>query len=166
MSSLLYGALTRKREEAPPGTSSTDNPPGVSTYVDALAALVPAEVLAVHAIIMSLATETEGGVTTITAPAQLSFWFIFLPIIAAVLYVAGLGKRPDRLDALRMLIPALAFVGWTMLQPTTAFDGIAPNFDPDSRWSVGLALAVVLGIVAGALGVKADKKVPPAPAVV
>jgi hypothetical protein len=135
----------------------------VNTYVDALAALVPAEVLAIHSVIISLATTTTDGVTKVTAGPQLAFWFVFLTVIAMVLYLAGLQKRPRGWDWVRMLIPGIAFIGWTLLQPTTAFDGVAPaTFDPNSRWSFGLAIAVVLSIVAGALGRMADQAPPPA----
>ena|SRR5260370_34087412 len=37
MSTLAYAALTTKREQAAPGTSTAQNPPGVKSYVDALA---------------------------------------------------------------------------------------------------------------------------------
>ena len=160
MSTLLYGALTRKREDADPETSTTEGSPGVNTYVDALAALVPAEVLALHAIIISMATETKAGVTTITAGEQLVFWFWFLSIGAGGLYIAGLRKRPRGWDLVRMVIPPFAFLGWAMLQPTTVFDGWLPNFDPDWRWTFGLALAAVLGVAAGLLGLKADAQAP------
>ena len=50
-----------------------------------------------------------------------------------------------------------------MLQPATVFDGVAPNFDADWRWTLGLAGAALLGIAAGLLGVKADKQTPPTP---
>ncbi len=60
-----------------------------------------------------------------------------------------------------MLIPSFAFLGWTMRQPITAFDGLAPDFDADWRWTTGLALALILGIAAGLLGTKADRQ--PAP---
>ena len=44
MSTLAYAALTTKREQSDPKTSTSTSPPGLKTYVDALAALVPAEV--------------------------------------------------------------------------------------------------------------------------
>jgi hypothetical protein len=160
MSSLLYGTLTRTREAAPPGTTMSDRPPGVNTYVDALAALVPAEVLAVHALVISWATKTEAGTTTITAPQQLTFWFWFLIVLAAVLYVAGLRAVPRGWNLVRMVIPSAAFLGWTMLQPTTAFDAVGAALPADWRWTLGLALAVVLGLVAALLGVVADRKAP------
>jgi hypothetical protein len=160
MSSLLYGTLTRTREAEPSGTTMSQRPPGVNTYVDALAALVPAEVLAVHALVISWATKTEGATTTIVAPQQLAFWFWFLIVLAPVLYVAGLRAIPRGWNVIRMLIPGGAFLGWTMLQPTTAFDAVGGDLSSDWRWTAGLALAVVLGLLAGVLGVVADRKAP------
>ena len=71
MSTWAYAALTTKRINSPSGTSTSTSPPGMSTYIDAVAALVPAEVLALHATIFSLTTKTDldqAGklITTIT----------------------------------------------------------------------------------------------------
>jgi hypothetical protein len=159
MSALLYGALTRKREEAPAGASTEAKPPGLKTYVDALAALVPAEVLALHALVIGRATKTDNGPTSITAAPQLIFFFWFLVILSAALYVVGLRTIPLGWNLVRMTIPPLAFLGWTMLQPTT----VAPHFAADWRWAIGLALAAGLALVAAALGGVADRKPPPVP---
>lgn len=160
MSSLMYGAITRKREEAPAGQSTDDKPPGLQTYVDALAALIPAEVLSAHAVVISNVTTTKDGATSITAPAQLAFFFWFFVALSIALFLIGRRAIPRGWDWVRMFIPSLAFLGWTMLQPTTAFDAVAPDFSPDWRWALGLALAIVLGIVAAVLGGVADKKEP------
>src|SRR3954447_10365144 len=75
MSALLYGTVTRKRDEAPRGKSTDAAAPGVKTYVDSLAALVPAEVLLIHGLVLEATTDTKkvGGkaVTTITDPQTL-----------------------------------------------------------------------------------------------
>jgi hypothetical protein len=55
MSTLAYGALTRKREGAEPRHSNREDPPELKGYVDALAALVPAEVLSLHAFAIAVA---------------------------------------------------------------------------------------------------------------
>jgi hypothetical protein len=58
MSTLAYAALTNVRDDAPASSSNpTAEKPGVKSYVDAMAALVPAEVLALHAVIVSLTTD-------------------------------------------------------------------------------------------------------------
>ena len=58
MSTLAYAAMTRAREISKPGKSTTTDSPGVKTYVDALAALVPAELLVAHATILTFTTKT------------------------------------------------------------------------------------------------------------
>jgi hypothetical protein len=167
MSTLAYAAMTRKREEAAPGTSTKTNSPGVGTYVDALAALVPAEVLTAHAAILTFTTDTvtdaEGKATvTITQPGTLSGVFYALIAVSMILYAAGrlTAIKWDRWDCLRMLIPPLAFVGWTMLQKATAFDAIAPHFNQASRSATAIIGAIVLGLIAAGLAYKADRKTP------
>ena len=58
MSIIAYTQLTNRRDEAAPETSSTKSNPGLKPYIDALAALVPAEGLSLHAIIVSATTKT------------------------------------------------------------------------------------------------------------
>ena len=162
MSTLAYAQFTTKREEAQPRTSTKSAPPGVQTYVDALAALVPAEVLTLHGLILSVTTKGDKGATTITAPETLSWAFLGLLVISVGLYVVPrlLAKKWDALDWLRMLIPPLAFIGWTMLQRATAFDAVFPHILDPTRTVIALFLAVVLGAGAAALAYKADQKQP------
>ncbi len=109
MSTLAYAQFTTSREEAQPNTSTSTSPPGVSTYIDALAALVPAEVLTLHALILSVTTKVQDSATTITAPETLSWAFLGLLIVSMGLYVAPrlLAKKWDTLDWFRMAIPLL-----------------------------------------------------------
>jgi hypothetical protein len=168
MSTLAYAAITRKRERAKPGTSATTGAPGVKTYVDALAALVPAEVLTAHAAILTFTTDTvpatdpsrPGSVITITEPATLVGVFWALIAVSMALYVAGrlMASTWDRWDWLRVLIPPLAFIGWTMLQKATAFDAVAPGFSQAGRSATAIIGAIVLGLLAAALAYKADQK--------
>ena len=138
MSSYAYGALTQRREQATPGKSlrGGSSPPGVSTYIDAMAAIVPVEVLAVHAAILPLATDTttntEGdAVTVITEPGVLIGIFFAMIVLCLVIFVGGRGFKPewDGLDYVRLAVPPLAFVVWTMLQKASAFDALAPKMD-------------------------------------
>lgn len=163
MSTLAYAALTTKREMATPGTSSSKNPPGVSTFVDALAALVPAEVLTLHALILSVTTTTAANVTTITDPTTLKWAFTGLIGLSIVFYVVPRIKDWKKLDYLRAAIPPLAFVAWTMLQRSTAFDAVAQGWADAPRTVVGLFLAVLLGLLAATLARKADQMNPPEP---
>ncbi len=161
MSTFAYAALTTKREQAKPGTSKKTSPPGVSSYVDALAALVPAEVLTLHALFLSVTTTTADKVTKITDPTTLQWAFWGLIVLSIVFYAAARWKKWDWLDIGRAAIPPLAFVGWTMLQRSTAFDAVAPNINNAPRTVLGLFLAALLGVVATALASKADQKPSP-----
>ena len=190
MSTLAYAQLTNAREAAPPGTSTTSSKPGVQTYMDAFAALVPAEVLTLHALIIAATTEipkaavaaasgaasaaSAASSTAAAALAQIrpdavttlewSFWA--LVAASAVLYAAPRllgGLKWDRFDYIRLLIAPLAFVGWTMLQRTTAFDAAFPELAQAPRTVIALFLGAALGAVAAALALQADAKPPPAP---
>lgn len=165
MSTLAYAALTTRRDESEPNTSRTSSPPGVGSWVDALAALVPAEVLGLHAVILSFTTSTSEGEagtasTAITEPTTLAWAFAGLCLVSVALYVVPRVKDRmwDRLDFLRAAIPPLAFVGWTMLQRSTAFDAVWPQLGQAPRAVIALFLAVVLGLAASALGYKADQQ--------
>jgi hypothetical protein len=158
MSTLAYAEFTNKREEAVPGSSSSQNPPGVSTYVDALAALVPAEVLTLHALFLPVTTKVENATTTVIDPVTLQWAFAGLIVLSILLYAVPRFRKWGKLDYLRAAIPPLAFVGWTMLQRSTAFDAVAPSIRDAPRTVIGLFLGVVLGMVASALANKADQK--------
>jgi hypothetical protein len=162
MSTLAYAQVTTRREDAEPGTSVSTSPPGMKTYVDALAALVPSEVLALHALFLSVTTKAEHGTTRITDPHVLAWAFLGLLIVSVGLYAAPrlLAKKWDSLDWFRMAIPPLAFIGWTMLQRATAFDAVFPGVGDATRTVVALFLAVILGVGAAALAYKADQKPP------
>ena len=64
MSTIAYAVLTTRRERSKPGTSSGESPPGVTRWVDMMAALVPAEILTFHGLILvattKTGTDTEG----------------------------------------------------------------------------------------------------------
>ncbi len=165
MSTLAYAAMTRKRDEARPGTSTTTSAPGFNTYVDALAALVPAEVLTAHAAILTFTTETVKGsagnaIVTITQPDTLRGVFYALIFVSMVLYATGrlIASHWDNWDWLRVVIPPLAFVGWTMLQKATAFDALGTNFSQAGRSATAIIGAILLGLLAAALAYKADQK--------
>lgn len=160
MSTIAYAMLTNRRDAAKPGTSTTAEAPGVKTYIDALAALVPAEALSLHAAVISLTTKIDGVTTTITHPGVLEGAFWGLLAVAVISYLAPryLASKLDKFDVVRALIPPLAFVGWTMLQRATAFDAVCPTFDSAARSVTALFLAFILGVVAAALSYKADQK--------
>jgi hypothetical protein len=168
VSTIAYAAMTTRRDASKPGTSTSASAPGVGTYVDALAALVPAEVLSLHAAVLSFTTETAtdaaGKATVrITEPATLAGVFYALIVLTVLIYVVGRVKDGewDRWDFARMLIPPLAFVGWTMLQKATAFDAVAKDsISPAARSAIAILGAAGLGGLASVLGTKADRKQP------
>jgi hypothetical protein len=165
MSTLAYAALTTRRIKATPGTSTSTSPPGIKSYVDTVAALVPAEVLTLHGVILSVTTATaiEGGksATTIIDPGTLRWSFWGLILLSIVLYVVPRFRTRDLLDIPRALIPPAAFVAWTMLQRATAFDAIWPTLGDAPRTVIALFAAVVLGVAATVLAGSADKRTPP-----
>ncbi|HXY20842.1 MAG TPA: hypothetical protein VEH83_12675 [Gemmatimonadales bacterium] len=168
MSTLLYGALTTRRLRAEPGTSEDVGAPGLGTYVDALAALVPAEVLALHGLILSVTTSTADRdgfpQVTITQPGTLRWAFGGLILLSVALYLVPRFRTREKLDIGRALIPPIAFVAWTMLQRATAFDAVWPSLGDAPRTVIALFVAAILGIVAARLAGSADRSPPPAAA--
>jgi hypothetical protein len=176
MSSIVYGALNAKREQAPAKESKQDKPPGMSTYVDMVAALVPAEVLAANAFLLTFFVNKSGegdeAVTKITepGPVKLMFW---LSILASILLYflgdrvkkTGDGESRGRfanLNWLRALIPAVAYVLWTMLQKSTAFDAVFPDVSEGIRVVIAVFAALFVGAAAKKLGDQSDELAPQA----
>lgn len=160
MSIITYAQFTTARANAAPGKSLKEQPPGVSTFVDALAALIPAEVLTMHGVILSVTTSTTNGTITITAAPTLQWSFFGLIGMSLILYVGTrrITGKWDRLDWLRMLIPPTAFVAWTMLQRATAFDAVYPTMSDAPRTVIALFVSVLLGLAASALAYRADQQ--------
>jgi hypothetical protein len=184
VSTFVYGTLEKVREERdPPAGRDSSSIPGVGQYVDAMAALVPAEVLAFHAFAQQLTTEkvvpqesvevtSEGGGSAVTAEqgdpvtivsdaTALKIVFLVSIVAAALLYVyAHRRRRPHPgwhgSDWLRMAIPSASFVVWTMLQKATAFDAVWPSMGDIARALIAVGVAIGLGILAQALAYKAD----------
>ncbi len=71
MSTLAYAQLTTTRDVAPPQTSTSTSPPGMKSYVDVLAALVPTEVLTLHGLMLSVTTKVDKVGTKITDPGAI-----------------------------------------------------------------------------------------------
>jgi hypothetical protein len=162
VSTFAYAAITARREASSPGKSMTEQPPAMKTYIDVLAALVPAEVLAAHAAVLTFTTKSIKGAdgktaTTITDPTSLKVSFWGLIAVSVVLYVAGHAKSWDGWDFLRVAIPPVAFAGWCMAQRTTAFDSVA-SWSLNTRSVIAIIGALALGAVATALSYKADQK--------
>jgi hypothetical protein len=182
MSAALYGVRNAEREATPKDKSKGES------YVDVVAALVPAEILAANALLLPLMVETteESGksVTEITDPGALELMF-WLSIAASILFYlvaertrAGQAarKRGAAVNAevkptswagwnlVRALIPAGAYVAWTMLQKSTAFDGLELDMSEGMRLTIAVFGAMVLAVIAKGLSDKADHADPPGPA--
>lgn len=157
MSTIVYATLTNRSRTTSTGVTGSTSA-DVSRYVAAMAALVPAEVLAIHAVVMTLATESTGLVTEIIAPGLLKWAFYALLAASIVLYVLPRIIRGswEPLDAARAAIAPLAFTAWTMLQRPSAFDTVFPSLGDLTRIFVALLLAALLGVVASALSDKTD----------
>jgi hypothetical protein len=163
MSTIAYSRLTSRRERSNRGSSLSEEPPGIRTWIDAVAALVPAEVLALHGLAVSLATETTGSTTVIVDPGFLAWSFWILLVLAVVLYVVPKVWKTSKWSApdwARLLLPPLAFVAWTMLQRTTAFDAIWPTLGDTPRVFGAAVLAVLLVLFASLLAKMADETDP------
>jgi hypothetical protein len=163
MSTYGYGLIAKAREDRESPSADT------SKYVETLAALVPAEVLAAEAIIVQLTTTTTNGQTTFTNPRLLADSFWGLIALAVFLYVAPRLKGSALkdwgwMDLGRIWIPPAAFVGWAMLQPTSPFTAAYPSVAQDTRVVVGVFVAIVLAAVAGTLSYKATSRKGAAPA--
>jgi hypothetical protein len=119
---------------------------------------VPAEVLALHAVIVTATTKTVEGKTEIIAPETLAGAFAGLVVLSLGIYVVFrvVLEKWDCRDWFRMLIPPFAFVAWTMLQRATAFDAVYPGMPDATRTVVALFLGVVLGIAAPMLDYKTN----------
>jgi len=172
MSSVAFGALTTRREMSSSDTSKSTQPPGLNSYIDILASLVPAEVLAIQAIVLSIvATSNAHGQTQITdaTTARWAFWLLL--VLSSVLFVLGRGSAPavhdptrpqwEWQDAIRLLIPPIAFVGWTMLEPVSVWNAVAPHVSAGMRVLIATVGAVALAAITKALTTHADKKPPP-----
>jgi hypothetical protein len=186
MSTMAYGVISAQRQAAPKGQSKEEKSPGFGSYMDVVAALVPAEILAANAALLPVMSSTKqdsksgAAVTTITEPSTLKLVFWLSIVSCVLLYVAsqlarakkergtgGKGKEAAKwgyANWVRMLIPAGAYVGWTMLQKSTAFDAIAPGMNQSLRLTLAVFAAIALGVLAKALSDQADAQAPgPAP---
>lgn len=164
MSSLAYGTLTRKREEATPRSSSSSESPGFFPYVDAFSALVPAEVIiALQTLLpyVSESTESISSMTlTITDASALKFGVVCLAAVSSLLYVVGRlrgGPRFNRYDIPRAAIPPAAFCGWLLLEHPEVISSIGIQGSSGMRAAIGISGGLFLSILAPSLAFAADR---------
>lgn len=171
MSTLGYANLTNARDRSPPGRGINRPPkpdaPGagsdaksdgdgqaraVGVMVDAMAALVPSEVLAVHALVVNTLYDTARGFGG-HSPGMVEALFWAMVLLAAGFFVVPrlVGGRFDKWDPLRALIAPAAFVGWSALQPVSLFYQTFAVTDRAVTTAFVLIAAVGLSALAGYL---------------
>lgn len=131
MSTVAYAQITNKREEAVPGKSSTTSSPGIRSYVDAFAALVPTEVLTLHALIVAATTKTAAvttGPSTVAAASSAASG-----ASAPVASIASLGTTttilPDAVNALTTAFWVLLVLSILLYAVPRYFGGKWDKFD-------------------------------------
>ncbi len=170
MGSFVYGYVTAKRAAASPGESQATAAPAMTTYIDTLSALVPAEALALYAGIVvpnvtSAVPVTGKTGTVISDPALLGWSCAGLLVLSAGLYIVGRMKAKRTLwDIPRALIPLAAFAGWMLVQNPGVFDVWWHGSSMAGRVVIAAFAAIVLGVLAKALGYQADQAVAVPPA--
>jgi hypothetical protein len=169
LSTILYASLQSRRQRASEARAvalannqAAPPPPEVTPFVDALAALVPAELLAAHAAIIAIASTKVHDATSITNTGTLkAVWWIFV-VGASLLYVLSRlttahGSKLTWWDIPRFPIPAISFVAWTMLQPASMFDAVShASKDQRSIWAIVIAVGVAAVAAALSYTVKAE----------
>jgi hypothetical protein len=166
LSVIAFANMMNAREESSEADVAEDkmNPIAAKDYIVVLAGLVPVEVLALHAFIVDATTDRSktDNTTVITDPSTLKWSFWGLIAMCVFLYVVVHFKNLDRYDIVRAAIPAAAFVTWTMVQSTTAFDAVAGGLKSAPRSVIPAFAAVVLGALAQGVTTKANQKTPAA----
>jgi len=123
----------------------------------AAAALIPADVLMLHALLVSLTTTTDDKGTTVITNAMFlgaSFWALLG--VTALLYLIGRGHSSwTGADIVRLGIPLGAFVAWTALVGTSALTPLVGGRVPQT----GLVFAAgIVAVVLAAINEKVKPK--------
>ena len=175
MSTLLYESLTSARESTPANTALTLDVPKagapeekkeVNKFVDSVAALVPAEALALHLVIFDGVTEkdeTRPDTLTVTFVekeyAQWGWWLCLLAVLLLYLVPHVLKGKFGILDPVRMLIPVAAFIAWTWMIETSLFDAVR-DWTDGKRAFWGAAVGVAALFLSRLLAGEAEKQTP------
>jgi len=162
VSAYLYGRLTGTVEASAGLKRGADADPEtpeqkMAAIAQKLAALIPAEILIIHAAVLAGATKLDvDGSTTVTKPEVLKWSLPVLAALAFVLFLIGRLPKWESADYIRMLIPSSAFVVWTLITGTSAATPWLEN--KDNLWLVlfGGSFALILLAVADRLIPKAN----------
>jgi len=122
MSAILYGKLVRKQTEDAVKGAAVKGDAGENKLATAIAALIPAEIIALHGLVLSRTTTTGAdGSTAITQPETLKWSLIVLLVVTVGVYLIGRGLKDwQNLDYIRAVVPPFAFLAWTGLLGTSA----------------------------------------------
>jgi hypothetical protein len=172
MSAYLYGRMRRSKPVVietldAAGTVVETTQGRDNKIVEGLAAVIPADVIALHALVLAATTETvaatksaEGAVRIVSRTA-LQWSLPVLALLAIGLFVLGHLKasespswRWDKLDFVRMFLPASAFLAWAALTGTSAATPWLEHLDKGWAPLIGGTLGVVVLALATSL---ADK---------
>lgn len=167
MSAILYGVLSKEKRKV----AFANEDPDLKNYLDVLTSLVPADVLVIHAVILSFTTtQVDGGGSKIidgTAKTTLiGAWFVLIALSWVLFCVPKLipkvlkidqSEEWDKLDYARMVIPSIAFIGWSMLQKMTAFDAVFPEFPQGPRTLIAIIIAILLIIFTSFVSMKVNQ---------
>ncbi len=140
MSPYAYGRIVRRSTQ----TEFAAAVQAQDKTTKAIAALVPADVLTVHALAISVLTTTDAqGATTIIDSTQLKAVLPLLIVLTLVLYLIGRGLSGwTPVDVVRAAIPIGALIAWTALIGTSAL----------TPWLAGVGYHALVVIGAAALG--------------
>ena len=109
---------------------------------------------------MLVRSSTEGtgssAVTAFTYPGEMQAVYAALMVLTYVLFLTG-AESTKRHQWLRAFIPVTAFVLWTMMQPSSAFDALGINLSGFARTMIAVIGAVAVGTLAGLLASRAQQ---------
>ncbi len=160
MSTLAYGRIVKNRGETPPDNLralDAEAGQGDNKLITALAAIVPVEVIAGHALILAASTtKDDKGVMSINPDASTPLMWS-LPVLMAlsvVMFVITRGLSDWKpVDVVRAGIAPVAFLAWTALIGTSAL----------TPWVSGVnqVVLVIVAVVIGAIAAVVSQKVAP-----
>lgn len=137
----------------------------MKTYIDTLAALVPAETLVLYAgiVIPNVTTSISvaGKKATVISDPVLMVWSCAgLLVLSAALYFVGRFQKGAKFtgwDVPKFLIPPASFAAWMLLENPSVWDVWWHRSSTSDRVVITAFAAIVLGILASALGYQVDQ---------
>lgn len=153
MAAFAYGMIIRKQKDLLTSVrgderemKQAEERADENKLVTAVAAIIPTEIIAMHALVLSKTTVTgEDGSTTITKPAVLKWSLLVLMALAVLSYIIGRGlKHWGPRDFARTAIPPVAVLVWTGIIGTSALSPWVQGIDPAFVVLAAAGLGVLL----------------------